>query len=431
MGPTVIGRPPGRRAHGGGGWLALSLLDVGVVLYDRTTSESVGPLLDATDRISMTHHVAPHPRFRRSELFSGLEWVTESSRFEGTNSDMHWLAWTEDGSLYAVDDDGQNFGSPWNFANLLQVEGTPPDHNVRLVSQFPELVRPDDARCRRYVDGAVAVGDRVYVAAYDYDQLVPGFLAGAGLVDLLSPNGGVAGLMHSDDRGETWQNVPSKDVRPDQYFLGPRFAGLAFVQFGPGATKVPKRFGDHVYALSNDGNWETGDHVYLARVPRDRVADRSAWEFFASPGEGSLPLDEPTWSLDENRSRPVLRDPGRIGHPTMTYNPAIDRFLLAYSTDSVPHTLNTPPEVAEATWVKQTELLLFEGPTPWGPWGLVHHDEAWEAPHTPYLPQIPGKWLDADGRGGWMIFSGDYVVPGCQGEYYGFVTRRFTLAPRQ
>jgi hypothetical protein len=431
MGPTVIGRPPGRRAHGGGGWLALSLLDVGVVLYDRTTSESVGPLLDATDRISMTHHVAPHPRFRRSELFSGLEWVTESSRFEGTNSDMHWLAWTEDGSLYAVDDDGQNFGSPWNFANLLQVEGTPPDHNVRLVSQFPELVRPDDARCRRYVDGAVAVGDRVYVAAYDYDQLVPGFLAGAGLVDLLSPNGGVAGLMHSDDRGETWQNVPSKDVRPDQYFLGPRFAGLAFVQFGPGATKVPKRFGDHVYALSNDGNWETGDHVYLARVPRDRVADRSAWEFFASPGEGSLPLDEPTWSLDENRSRPVLRDPGRIGHPTMTYNPAIDRFLLAYSTDSVPHTLNTPPEVAEATWVKQTELLLFEGPTPWGPWGLVHHDEAWEAPHTPYLPQIPGKWLDADGRGGWMIFSGDYVVPGCQGEYYGFVTRRFTLTPRQ
>jgi hypothetical protein len=47
------------------------------------------------------------------------------------------------------------------------------------------------------------------------------------------------------------------------------------------------------------------------------------------------------------------------------------------------------------------------------------------------LPQIPGKWLDTDGRGGWMIFSGDYVVPNCLGDYYGFMTRRFTLTPRQ
>jgi hypothetical protein len=28
-----------------------------------------------------------------------------------------------------------------------------------------------------------------------------------------------------------------------------------------------------------------------------------------------------------------------------------------------------------------------------------------------------------------MIFSGDYVVPNCEGDYYGFMTRRFTLTP--
>ena len=378
----------------------------------------------------MTSNEAVHPRFRRSDLFSRLEWVTESSRYEGTNSDMHWLAWTADGDLFTVDDDGQNFGSPWNFANLMHVEGTPPHHVVSLVSQFPELVRPESSQCRRYVDGALAVGNRIYVAAYDYDDLVPGFRTGYGQIDLLSPNGGVAGLMYSDDQGKTWQNVPSKDVGPDEYFLGPRFAGLAFVQFGPGATEIPEQFDDNVYALSNDSNWETGDHIYLARVPRDSVLDRSAWEFWASPGEGALTIDEPSWSKDENKSRPILRDPGRVGHPTMTYNPGIERFLLSYSTDSVPHTLSTPREVVEATWVKQTELLLLESPTPWGPWGLIHHDDAWETPHTPYLPQIPGKWLDADGAGGWMIFSGDYVIPDCEGDYYGFMTRRFTLTPK-
>jgi hypothetical protein len=342
---------------------------------------------------------------------------------------MHWIAWTEDGELFSVDDDGQNFGSPWNFANLMRVDGTPPHHVVSLVSQFPELVRPESRQCCRYVNGALAVGNRVYVAAYDYDFLVPGF-EHESMVNLLSPHGGVAGLMYSDNRGKTWQNVPSKDDGTDTYFLGPRFAGLAFVQFGPGATAIPERHGDYIYALSNDGNWETGDNVFLARVPRDSVANRSAWEFWASPGEGSVSIDEPIWSRDENSARPILRDPGRIGHPTMTYVPPLDRFLLTYSTDAVPHTLNTPPEVAKATWVKQTELLLFEAPTPWGPWSLIHHDDAWETPHTPYLPQIPGKWLDADGKGGWMIFSGDYVIPDCKGDYYGFMTRRFSLTPR-
>ena len=109
----------------------------------------------------------------------------------------------------------------------------------------------------------------------------------------------------------------------------------------------------------------------------------------------------------------------------MTYNAAIDRFILAYGTDSVPHTLNTPHDLAKSTWDKRVELLVLEAPTPWGPWGLVHHDASWEYPHTPYLPQVPPKWLDSDGMGGWMLFSGDWVVGNMTGDYYGFMTRRF------
>jgi hypothetical protein len=340
---------------------------------------------------------------------------------------MHWLAWSVDGDLFTVDDDGQNFGSPWNFANFMKVDGTPPEHTVELVSQFPELRRPAGDKCRRYVDGTVAVDDRIFVAAYDYDDEVPGLELpqDEGMIGLTSPHGGVVRLMYTDDKGQSWQNVPSPDVGPDDYFLGPRFAGLSFLQFGPGHSQVPSRFGDFVYAMSNDGNWETGDHVFLARAPRHSLLDRSTWEFWSSPGEGALTVAEPVWVQEESAARPILRDPGRIGHPTMTYVPGIDRFLLTYSTDEVPHTFNTPPEVAKETWVQRTELVVLEGRTPWGPWLLVHDEPSWEYPHTPYLPQIPGKWLDEDGLGGWMIFSGDYVVPDCQGEYYGFMTRRF------
>jgi hypothetical protein len=340
---------------------------------------------------------------------------------------MHWLAWAEDGTIYTVDDDGVNFGSPWNFGQLMRVKGTPPDHTVELVSQFPELRRPEGLLCRRYVDGATAIGSRIYVAAYDYDDDVPGFDDAFVMVDRVSPHGGIVDLMHSDDGGETWQNVPEPEVGPDDYFLGPRFAGLAFVGFGPGYSGVPEQFEGYVYAISNDINWETGDHVFLARAPIDAIADRDRWEFFASHGEGASTIDEPRWTRDESRARPVLRDPGRIGHPTMTYVPGVQRFLLTYSTDAVPHTFNTPRDVALETWDVTTELLVLEAPTPWGPWGLVHHDPSWEFPHTPYLPQVPGAWLDEDGRGGWMIFSGDYVIPHGTGDYYGFMTRRFRL----
>ena len=64
-------------------------------------------------------------------------------------------------------------------------------------------------------------------------------------------------------------------------------------------------------------------------------------------------------------------------------------------------------------------------PRPWGPWRLVHHDPRWETPHTAYLPQVPTPWLDADGLGGWMVFSGDWNGDHGPDSYYGFMTRHF------
>jgi len=155
------------------------------------------------------------------------------------------------------------------------------------ISSFPELKRHSVDKYGS-VDGALAFGSRLFVAAYDYiwtdprrgnepawtidSEGKPTTSSDEGwFVDAMSEHGGVASLMYSDDYGKTWNNAPEEDT---PYFLGPNFAGLAFVGFGPGYSGVPERFGDYVYAISNDCNWEGGDNVYLARVPRDRVPDR-------------------------------------------------------------------------------------------------------------------------------------------------------------
>ena len=380
------------------------------------------------------------PSLPRSKVIKGLKFTGPAFKYPGTATDMHWWTWGADGNLYVVDDDGRNFGNPWNFAHLLRVSGMPPAHKVEEISRFPGLGRPSPAKVR-YVSGALAVDNRLYVAAYDYDYSFPGNErwrvsddrgnqpirndAATMLLDAVSSQAGVVAIMHSDDAGTTWKGVPDGKT---PYFLGPKFGGLAFVGFGPGYTGVPAELGSFVYALSNDESWEGGHNVFLARVPRDKVLQRSAWEFYAGVG------GDPAWTDSEVRARPILSDPGRVGHPTMTWNAGLGRFLLAYSSDSVPHSLATTPDVAAKTWHRARQLTIVEGPTPWGPWGLVHHDARWEGAHVAYLPQIPSKWLSEDGLQGTLLFSGDYSqftkTAAPKDSYYAFMTRPFRLITR-
>jgi len=154
-----------------------------------------------------------------------------------------------------------------------------------------------DGRLARIVQrdghGPVAARPRLYVTCYDYDDRAAQEGYAFHHVDLVSRHGGVVSLMFSDDYGATWQNVPEPLEDSCDYFLGERFAGLAFVGFGPGYSGVPERFGNYVYALSNDDNWETGDNIFVARVPRDRILERSAWEFYGGTRDG-----QPDWDLD-------------------------------------------------------------------------------------------------------------------------------------
>jgi hypothetical protein len=363
-----------------------------------------------------------------SRVLASLTWTSEPHRYPGIDSDMHWQTWGADGAIYSVDGDGRFFAGPDSYASLARIAGTPPEHRIELVTQFRELrIRAERTPegMQRYFCGPLAVGDDLYVCLYDYDWRIAGkdvkdredFL----VVDRYSKLGGIAAVLHSRDGGRTWSNLPEKDT---PRFLGPNFGNLQFIGFGPGYTLVPPAYGDHVYAISNDSSWESGDHLYLARVPRDRVLDRATWEFFCGKE------DLPAWTKEETSARPVFRDPGHVGHSDMTYVPGLGRFLLSVFSDTVPHREDATFEETRR-WEKHTELQIYEGPAPWGPWGLVSREEPWGGPeHACYLPHLPAKWLDANGLGGWMLYSGDWEASHYpKRTYYGYMTRRFRLQP--
>jgi hypothetical protein len=384
-------------------------------------------------------------RYPQSKLIKRLVWESEPSKYPGSGTDMHWWTWGIDSSVYAIDDDGANFGGPGWYAHLLKSKGVPPNHTVETVNDFQFYdfrANLPDKLVRRYVCGVVAVDSNLYVSIYDYDwnipsrsvsrdtlvkllkqfhpwnEMSPATRGEVGFIDGYSKIYGVAGIIQSKDFGKTWTNLPGKNT-PE--FFGNKFGAPAFLTFGPGNTETPEGLSPYVYAISNDGSWATGDNVFLGRVHRDSIIFRNAWQFY----QGKTNSNKPVWSKEEKAASPVFSDPGHVGHPTITYNKALKRYILCISSDVVPHRENSSKEETRK-WNYESEMQLYEGPNPWGPWAIFHNDKQWGgSDHTAYLPQMPSAWISKDGRSGSILFAGDYVNR--KAEYYGFMTQQFRL----
>jgi hypothetical protein len=380
-----------------------------------------------------------------STLIKQLVWESEPSKYVGSGTDMHWWTLGIDGNLYVIDDDGANFGGPGWYAHLLKSTGVPPNHKVETVTdfQFYDFRKNlPDKLVRRYVCGVVAVDSNLYVSIYDYDwnipsrpvnrdtlkrllqefhpweQMSPATRGEVGFIDGYSKIYGVACIIQSKDFGETWTNLPGKNS-PE--FFGNKFGAPAFLTFGPGNTETPAALEPYVYAISNDGSWATGDNVFLGRVHRDSVIHRKAWKFYQATNMSK----QPQWTGEEATATPIFSDPGHVGHPTITYNKVLKRYILCISSDMIPHLENDSNEVLKK-WNWESEMQLYESPNPWGPWAIFHNEKQWGGKdHTAYLPQMPANWISKDELSGSILFAGDYVNR--KAEYYGFMTQQFRL----
>jgi hypothetical protein len=84
--------------------------------------------------------------------------------------------------------------------------------------------------------------------------------------------------------------------------------------------------------------------VFLARVPKDQVLDRSVWRFYG----GRSTSNEAAWIPEETYARPILTDHGHVGHPMMTYVPGLKLFLLTFGSDAVTKSYAHDPQIAWA-----------------------------------------------------------------------------------
>jgi hypothetical protein len=325
----------------------------------------------------------PPPPYPPSAVIRHLTWHWETLRTAAPGSDLWPITWGPDGHLYAAWGDGGGFGGSdtdgrvsMGFARL---EGGPEDFRGINVNGGKHPEHPASFPRKGKTGGLLFVDGTIY--------------ASINLQDGPWPNVNHV-LAWSTNQGATWTKAD---------WIWPKgvgnFSPAKFLNFGRNYTGVLHGLEGFVYLYGPRQAAREGEEkeLFMARVPKERIRERSAYEFYAGLSEKGTPL----WTSEANRMKPVFGDTNGVSPPAVVWNPALRRFLLT--------TFHIGPG----------QLGVFDGPTPWGPWTTVAYYADWGQMGSAgegLNCDFPEKWMSADGLTLWCVFSvyGDGAKRGIQ-----------------
>ena len=151
-------------------------------------------------------------------------------------------------------------------------------------------------------------------------------------------------IAYSNDYGKTWTEVPNS---PWAKSSSSNFRVMMFIQMG---KNYALNNDGYVYALGIGKEFDWNDGVYLSRVPKDKIADYSAYEYYVGNSENTF------WSKKQSDAA-ALEGLETKGTGSVIYHEGIERYIFLH-TESV----DQP---------KASYLVLHEAPRPWGPWVKV------------------------------------------------------------
>jgi CubicO group peptidase (beta-lactamase class C family) len=329
---------------------------------------------DAVDEVfnpvvAMARSRPPYPP---SPRIGGVTFAPEQQIVRRALDSDNWpLTWGDDDAQYTSYGDGEGF-EPLLDTKLsmgfARIAGGPA--NFRGIN-----IRSDGERRGDGAKGAKASG----------------ILMVDGVLYMWVRNTGNSQLAWSRDHGRTWQWG---------FHFATSFGSPAFLNFGRNYAGARDRF---VYIYSQDGPsaYVSDDALVLARVPKGRIRDRNAYEFFAGRDDTA----RPRWVSDIEDRHPVFQFPGHCQRVDAVYNPLLKRYLLALGYNH------------KGGWG------IFDAAEPWGPWTTVFHTDYWGLGGT-HGYRLPAKWIGPEANRMTLVFSG-VALPDTT--YDAFCVRPMTL----
>jgi hypothetical protein len=275
-------------------------------------------------------------------------------------SDNWPMTWGDDDFLYTAYGDGWGFEPklPKKLSlGLARIGGSPQDKLTPENVRAPSIEQVGDDR-----RGGKASG----------------LLMADGILYMWVRNTGNARLAWSADHAKTWTWADWK--------LDAGFGCPTFVNYG---RNYQGAVDDSVYTFSPDAEdaYTPADRMVMARVPKDRIRERQAYEFFERLDDAG----EPRWTGDVTRRGTMFERKGGCYRSNVTWNAPLKRYLW---TMTLPGEARLPKGLA-----------VFESTRPWGPWAVVQDANPWDV-EAGDSACIPAKWLSADGRSGYLVFAG-------------------------
>ena len=318
---------------------------------------------------------APYPP---SPVIAGVEFDFRAHRRLAPGSDNWPVTWADDDRLYTAWGDGGGFGGTNGDGRVslgvARVEGGPRDYRGQNVWGGKAAEHPAQFPGKSY--GLLSVAGVLYMWVETAEAARPRTYR----------------LAHSTDHGATWSR--SKwSFRPEDDLTTPTFLNFGrdyrgardgYVYVYLVAPTYVRGGPSRRFALRRPGR------IYLARAPKERILDRSRYEFLSGFGKGH----RPTWSAKQQEKRPVFADPNGVGWSvSVSYNAGLRRVLLC----------------TEHETTMRGKFGLFDAPEPWGPWTTVAYEDGWgrgKVEVSAFYWNFANKWVSKDGRRFTLVFTG-------------------------
>jgi len=319
----------------------------------------IGPIAMAVKK-DFRKDGGPYPK---SSVIKGIEWAPRERIVRKARGSDNWpITWANDDNLYTA------YGDGWGFE---------PKTKKKLSLGFAKVI--GGPANFRGVNIRTKSGERVGGGAKG--AKASGLICVDGVLYMLVRNVGNSQIAWSKDHGKTWRWCDWK--------FTVSFGCPTFLNFGRNYAGARDEF-VYVYSPDSDSAYKPADRMVMARVPKNEIKKRGAYEFF----KGLDDSGHPVWTEDIRDRWAVFINPGKCYRSGISYNAGLKRYLWCqtiYGDDDMRF---------------KGGLGIFDGPQPWGPWTTAYYMEQGDV-GPGETSCLPTKWMSRDGKTCYLVFSGE------------------------
>jgi len=315
----------------------------------------------------------PYPT---SNFIIGVTWDRSTMETQAPGSDNWPITWADDNNQYTCWGDGGGFGGTNSLGRIslgfARVEGDWNNYKGKNVWGGYNTENPAKFGGKSY--GIISINGTLYAWLGQDGK-------NSGSEEFVKQTM----VIKSTDYGASWEKSNWYWTNNDNLY-GPSF--LNFGKDNAGARD------NYVYSYFPCGTYwglHKPGRADLARVPRDKLMEQTAYEWFA----GIDSSGNPTWTKNLAARQQVFEDKNGVRTVSVTYNPGLKRYLL------------TSQHTIVGTESGTNQWGIFEAKEPWGPWKTVNYTANWAGGKGNISFYFAPKWFSADGKDFTLVFTKD------------------------